>query len=213
VIAATLALAPIVRAGVADLAQLIHVSATNGTTGAGNSARKEIMHAEAFGSTLPYSMEGHRHGPELETRLAELAAAPVAVDLSTAHGNFARGIYLHATIVAAQSARPELDRDALLEIYLAAYGRGHQREHFVMVDDLARQGGLNAKEYDLYPLVGSVVGSNFCHVGVDFDERRGLIKAMAAIDNLMKGAAGSAVQNMNVMLGLDERSGLRAYGI
>lgn len=213
VIAATLALVPLIQADAGDIAQLIHVSATNGTTGAGNSARKEVMHAEAFASTLPYNMNGHRHGPELETRLGELAGAPVTIDLSTAHGNFARGIYLHATLAAAQSAGPPLTRDALLKVYRAAYGSGHQREHFVIVDDLPRRGGLNAKEYDLYPLMGSVVGSNFCHIGVDYDEGRGLIKAMAAIDNLIKGAAGSAVQNMNVMLGIDERTGLRAYGL
>jgi N-acetyl-gamma-glutamyl-phosphate reductase len=213
VIAATLALAPLLRSTWVDAGAPVHVSAVNGTTGAGNSPRKEIMHAQAFASMLPYSMEGHRHGPELEQRLSELAGERVAVTLSTAHGNFARGIYLHATVTIDPERRTGLDRAALLSSYLERYGKGHAGEHFVIVNDLERRGELNAKEYDIYPLMGSVIGSNFCQLGVDYDERAGVVKAMAAIDNLVKGAAGSAIQNMNVMHDLDETAGLRHYGL
>lgn len=213
VIAATLALAPLLDAGLVALDAPLQIAALNGTSGAGNSPRREVMHAAAFGSVLPYSMEGHRHGAELEARCAELAERPVTVSLSTAHGNFARGIYLSATLVPAAGWAGEPSREALLELYRDFYGAGHAGEHFVLVNDLPRRGGLNAKEYDIYPLLGGVLGSNFCHLGVDYDRERGLIKVMAAIDNLVKGAAGSAIQNMNLLLGFEETAGLRHYGL
>lgn len=65
----------------------------------------------------------------------------------------------------------------------------------------------------MYPHLAAVVGSNFCHIGADWDPRRGVIKLAAVTDNLVKGAAGSAIQNMNVMLGLDETCALTAYGL
>ncbi len=213
VIAATLALAPLLRGGLVALDPALQISAINGTSGAGNKPRREVMHAEAFGSVLPYSMEGHRHSAELEARFAELARRPVTVSLATAHGNFARGIYLSATLAPADGWRGAPSREALIDLYLDYYGRGHDGEHFVLVNDLPRRGGLNAKEYDIYPLLAGVVGSNFCHIGLDFDSDRGLIKVMAAIDNLVKGAAGSAIQNMNLALGFEETTGLRHYGL
>jgi N-acetyl-gamma-glutamyl-phosphate reductase len=213
VIAATLALAPLMTEEWTDLDATIHVSAVNGTTGAGSAAHREVMHAQSFASMLPYSMDGHRHAPELQARLGELARRSVDVSLSTAHGNFARGIYLHATLRAAPARARELDRDALVARYLERYGDGHAGEHFVIVNALERRGARNAKEYEIYPLMGRVIGSNLCHLGADYDPSHGLVKAIAAIDNLVKGAAGSAIQNMNAMLGLDETAGLRHYGL
>jgi N-acetyl-gamma-glutamyl-phosphate reductase len=213
VIAATLALAPLLRGGLVALEAPLQIAALNGTSGAGNSPRREVMHAQAFGSVLPYSMEGHRHGAELEARFAELSGRPVTVSLATAHGNFARGIYLNATLVPSDAWATAPSRAALLDLYLDFYGRGHEVEHFVIANDLPRRGGRGAKEYDIYPLLSGVVGSNFCHIGLDFDPDRGLIKAMAAIDNLVKGAAGSAIQNMNLALGLEETMGLGHYGL
>ncbi len=212
VIAAALALAPIARSDRVRLEPFIQIAAINGTTGAGQVPRREVMHAHAFGSVLPYSMNGHRHCAELEARLFELAGRPIVVSLATAHGNFARGIYLHATLPAPERGAAS-SRESLVALYLDFYGRGHEGEHFVLVNDLPRQETGNVKEYDIYPSLGGVIGSNFCHLGLDFDPDRGLIKVMATIDNLVKGAAGSAIQNMNLMLGVDETTGLRSYGL
>ncbi|MFD4905527.1 N-acetyl-gamma-glutamyl-phosphate reductase [Kitasatospora purpeofusca] len=208
-ITTVLGLAPLLRSGLADLDTAIHLAAVNGTSGAGNKPKTEIMHAEAFASMLPYSLEGHRHAPELETQLAPLAGRAPVVDMTTAHGNFVRGIYIQASVAVRAEARAGLDRAALLDLYREHYAD----EHFVRVNTFAKQGKLNAKEYGVYPSLTSVAGSNFCHIGVDYDPVRGFAKVVAVTDNLVKGAAGSAIQNMNLMFGLDERAGLGHYGL
>ncbi|WP_190816221.1 N-acetyl-gamma-glutamyl-phosphate reductase [Saccharopolyspora pogona] len=209
-ITAILALTPLLNGGFVDLTSPLSIHATNGTTGAGTTPKKAIMHAEVAESMLAYSLEGHRHGPELEAFLSNaIQDPPVRVDINTAHGNFARGIHLQANA----GLRQRLDRDQLLETFTAAYGPGHEGEHFVLVNDVPKQGGVNEKEYDVYPSLGHVVGSNFCHLGVDVDRARGIAKVVAVTDNLVKGAAGSAIQNMNVLFGLDETLGLRTYAL
>ncbi|MBW5420906.1 N-acetyl-gamma-glutamyl-phosphate reductase [Streptomyces sp. BG9H] len=213
VITAILGLTPLLRAGWADLNSPLHLSAVNGTTGAGNKPKRPIMHAEALNSMLPYSMEGHRHGPELETHLAVAAGRDLVVDFNTAHGNFARGIHLQANLAVNPDLAATMSRERLLGCLTEFYGAGAEGEFFVRVNDLAKSGGLNAKDYDVYPGVASVTGSNFCHIGADYDERRGIIKILSVTDNLVKGAAGSAIQNMNVMLGLEETLALRTYGL
>uniref|UniRef100_A0AAU3HU30 Asd/ArgC dimerization domain-containing protein n=1 Tax=Streptomyces sp. NBC_01393 TaxID=2903851 RepID=A0AAU3HU30_9ACTN len=75
------------------------------------------------------------------------------------------------------------------------------------------RGASTPKEYGVYPSLNAVTGSNFCHIGVDYDPVRGFVKVIAVTDNLVKGAAGSAIQNMNVMFGLDERAGLVHYDL
>ncbi|MEU0397269.1 N-acetyl-gamma-glutamyl-phosphate reductase [Streptomyces sp. NPDC006208] len=208
-ITTVLGLAPLLRSGLADLDTAIHLAAVNGTSGAGNKPVTDVMHAEAFASMLPYSLEGHRHAPELETHLAPLAGRELCVDMTTAHGNFIRGIYIQASVRIRADARTGVDRAALLDLYRDHYAD----EHFVQVNSFAKQGRLNSKEYGVYPSLNAVTGSNFCHIGVDYDPVRGFAKVIAVTDNLVKGAAGSAIQNMNVMFGLDERAGLGHYGL
>jgi N-acetyl-gamma-glutamyl-phosphate reductase len=208
-ITAILALAPLLHQGVLDTRALVSIHAVNGTTGAGSTAKPGLMHARVSGSLLAYSLEGHRHGPELEHVLAKVNGNPVTVDLNTAHGDFPRGIHLQ---VNARLTAP-LGRNDLLDLYTRSYGHDHDGEYFVMVNTMPKLEELNAKQYELYPRLNEVVGSNFCRIGVDHDDERGVAKIVAVIDNLIKGAAGSAIQNMNVMLGLDETIGLRAYAL
>ncbi|MFH8787015.1 N-acetyl-gamma-glutamyl-phosphate reductase [Streptomyces roseoverticillatus] len=208
-ITTVLGLAPLLRSGLVDLDLPLHLAAVNGTTGAGNKPVTEVMHAEAFASMLPYSLEGHRHAPELETHLAPLAGREPCVDMTTAHGNFARGIYIQASLSVRPEKRAGTDRAALLDLYERYYAD----EFFVRVNTAPKKAGLNAKEYGVYPSLTAVTGSNFCHIGVDYDAARGFVKVIAVTDNLVKGAAGSAIQNMNVMAGLDERTGLHHYGL
>ncbi len=212
-ITATLALTPVLRSGLVDPEVPIHISAVNGTTGAGNKPKRQIMHAEAVNSMLPYSMEGHRHGPELEVNLSRTAGREVVVDFNTAHGNFSRGIYLQANLAVLPSRRAEVSRERVLDVLTDFYGTGSDGSFFVRVNNSPKSGKINDKEYDVYPSLAGVIGSNFCHIGADVDERRGIVKLIAVTDNLVKGAAGSAIQNMNVMLGLDETTALRNYGI
>ncbi|MFE5888943.1 N-acetyl-gamma-glutamyl-phosphate reductase [Streptomyces sp. NPDC056468] len=213
VITALLGLEPLLSAGFADPDAPLHIAAVNGTTGAGVKPRTEILHAEVFGSMLPYSLQGHRHAPELEDRLSGPAGAPVTVDLSTAHGPFARGIYIQASIRIRPELREQVTRELLLARYTERYGSGGDGEFFVRVNAEPQLGGLTDKDYRRYPSVAGVTGSNFCHIGVDYDARRGIAKVVSVTDNLVKGAAGSALQNMNVMFGQDETTGLRGYGL
>jgi N-acetyl-gamma-glutamyl-phosphate reductase common form len=205
---AILALAPLLRAGL-SLDVPIGIHAVNGTTGAGNTPKKAIMHAEVSGAMLSYSVEGQRHGPELEVFLATLAGRPVTIDFDTAHGNFSRGIHLRADV----RLTAEHSRDDLLALYTEAYGDGHDGEHFVLVNTLPKRGALNEKQYEIYPNLTHVVGSNFCHLGLDVGRGGSIARIVAVTDNLVKGAAGSAIQNMNVTLGIDERTGLTAYAL
>lgn len=213
VITALLGLEPLLSAGFADTTAPLHIAAVNGTTGAGVKPRTEIMHAEVFGSMLPYSLQGHRHAPELEDRLSQLTDGLVTVDLSTAHGPFARGIYIQASIPIREELRGDVTRELLLARYVERYGEGSDGEFFVRVNAEPQLGGLTDKDYRRYPGVAGVLGSNFCHIGLDYDAQRGIAKVISVTDNLVKGAAGSAVQNMNVMLGYDETIGLSAYGL
>jgi N-acetyl-gamma-glutamyl-phosphate reductase common form len=208
-ITAILALTPLLRAGRIAADRAICVHAVNGTTGAGSTPKSDLMHAEVSGSMLAYSLEGHRHGPEVEQFLGDVAGRPVTVDFNTAHGNFARGIHLQANVPLAGPAT----RDDLLGLYTGAYGAGSAGEYFVLVNTLPKTGERNAKQYEIYPRLRNVVGSNFCHLGLDCDTDRGIAKIVAVTDNLVKGAAGSAIQNMNLMFGFDETCGLRAYAL
>ncbi|MFC4035366.1 N-acetyl-gamma-glutamyl-phosphate reductase [Streptomyces polygonati] len=212
-ITALLALEPLLSAGLVDDSSVLHIAAVNGTTGSGSTPRREVSHAEAASSMLPYSLSGHRHAPEIEERLHHASSRTVTVDLSTAHGNFARGIHLQAGVRIGAEHREHTTRDTLLGLYTDRYGHGADGEFFVRVNSHPPQGGLTDKDYGRYPTLAGVVGSNFCHLGVDYDARIGLARLVAVTDNLIKGAAGSAIQNMNVMFGLDETAGLRSYAL
>lgn len=204
-ITAELALVPLAHAGLLGRESTVTIFAINGMTGAGASPRWETSAVYASGALLAYGLDGHRHAPEIESVLARHGAGGTIIDMSTAHGDFPRGI--HLTI----SVRPPgrlPDREELLDLYLTQYGQRGEGEQFVDIVTQRREGGLNHKDYGLYPTMPAVVGTNNCHIGVDVDPRIGAIKIVAVTDNLVKGAAGSAIQNMNVALGLPEASGL-----
>ncbi|WP_406193023.1 N-acetyl-gamma-glutamyl-phosphate reductase [Kitasatospora sp. NBC_01560] len=212
-ITALIGLAPLVRAGLASPGIPLHIAAVNGTTGAGTTPRTDVLHAEVIGSLLPYSLRGHRHAPELEDQFARLAGAPVTVDLSTAHGDFARGIHIQASVLVRPELRDGLTRESLLARYLDFYGEGDRGEYFVRVNHQPSLGGPTDKDYGRFPHLAAVAGSNFVHIGLDYDARLGIARVVAVSDNLVKGAAGSAVQNLNLALGLPEAEGLRSYGL
>ena len=208
-----LGLLPLIKTGFIDFSKEIHISAINGTTGAGGSPTRDTSHATVSNGVLPYSLEGHRHGPELEYQLASIADQPVEVVFTAAHGSFARGIHELITVSAKIEYAKKLSRESLIEFYIKYYGKGTDGEHFVVVNQFKRSGVKNAKEYHLYPNVARVTGSNFCHIGLDYQSEHGVIKIVAVSDNLVKGAAGSAIQNMNLMFNLPETTGLRHYGL
>lgn len=186
--ASLLGLVPFARAGL--LAGDVIVDAKSGISGAGRSAGADYLFTELTESTRAYGLDGHRHRPEIEQGLAD-AGAPVAVTFVPHLVPQARGILATCYL----SLADDLDDEALASILRDAY----DGDPFVHVSDTP-------------PATKQATGSNHAFVHARrASERRAVV--LSVIDNLGKGAAGQAIQNMNVALGLDETAGLGATGI
>jgi N-acetyl-gamma-glutamyl-phosphate reductase len=176
---------PLLRNRQVDLRQLI-ADAKSGVSGAGRKAEVATLFAEASDNFKAYGVMGHRHHPEISQGLAAMAGADVGLIFTPHLTPMIRGI--HATLYATLSA--DLDLQALYE---AAYAN----EPFV---DVMPAGS--------HPDTRSVRGSNLCRIAVHRPHGGNTAVVLSVIDNLTKGAAGQAVQNMNLMCGYAETSGL-----
>nr|HEX4316827.1 N-acetyl-gamma-glutamyl-phosphate reductase [Kofleriaceae bacterium] len=186
--AASLALAPLLAAGVIARDDLI-VDAMSGVTGAGRRSEDAYSFVELHANARAYRVLRHQHQPEIAQNLGAAASSAVDVTFTPHLVPIARGIL--ATCYA--RATRDVTADALAELLRAAYAG----ERFVRVV-------ASADDVQL----ADVVGTNDCAIGVACAGRR--VVVVSAIDNLLKGAAGQAVQNLNLMLGCDERAGLTA---
>jgi N-acetyl-gamma-glutamyl-phosphate reductase len=195
--ASILALAPLLAAGLADPADIVIVAAS-GTSGAGRSPRPDLLATEVMGSMSAYQVGGtHRHTPEIEQNIDPKrggvpASPPPSVSFTPTLAPMPRGIL--ATCTARSTAPPADLRAALTEAY--------RREPFVHVLPEGR-----------WPATGATLGSNAAHLQVAADPHAGRAVVVCALDNLVKGAAGQAIQNANLMLGLPETAGLTAHGV
>lgn len=194
--ASTLALAPLVKAGLIDLDHIV-VDVKMGSSGAGSSPDIFSHHSLRAGVVRPYAAAGHRHCAEVEQELSALAGRRLRIAMSAHAVDMVRGILstCHAFLTR-QVAEGELWR-----AYRSMYGG----EPFIRI--VKDRKGL----YRL-PDPKVVVGTNFCDVGFELDGRVGRVVALAAIDNLVKGAAGQGVQCFNIMAGFNEREGLSFFG-
>jgi N-acetyl-gamma-glutamyl-phosphate reductase len=194
--AAILALTPLVAAGLASPADVVIVAAS-GTSGAGRSLRTDLLASEVMGSVSAYQVGGtHRHTPEIEQALAEASpSGRVFVSFTPVLVPMPRGILATCTL---RLADPGTSTGRLRDAIAAAY----DGEPFVT---LLPEGQ--------WPATAAVAGSNGAHLQVAADERAGRAVVVAAIDNLGKGAAGQAIQNANLLLGLPETAGLTAIGV
>ncbi|MFC5723240.1 N-acetyl-gamma-glutamyl-phosphate reductase [Streptomyces gamaensis] len=191
--AATLALLPAYAAGLAGPEAV--VVAASGTSGAGRALKPHLLGSEVMGSMSPYGVGGtHRHTPEMAQNLTAAAGEPVTVSFTPTLAPMPRGIL--ATCSA--KARPGVTAQSVR----AAYEKAYADEPFV---HLLPEGQ--------WPATASVHGSNAALVQVAHDTRAGRIVAVSAIDNLVKGTAGGAVQSMNLALGLPETLGLPTTGV
>jgi len=200
---AILTLAPLVKAGLIDTERVV-VDGLSGTSGAGAEPVTPTHHSEIGNGVFAYNVVEHRHTYEIEQELSGVAGAPVTVHFTPYYCPFTRGILAgcHGFLTRAVT-RAEL---------LALYEEFYRGEPFIRT--LAFEKDPKASwQYLPYPSVASVAGSNFVQIGVDVDERRRRVVAFGALDNLGKGAASSAIQNMNCMLGLPEDAGLRGVGM
>ncbi|MFQ5668447.1 MAG: N-acetyl-gamma-glutamyl-phosphate reductase [Candidatus Binatia bacterium] len=201
--ATILGFAPLVRERWIDLDRLI-VDALSGTSGAGAEPSVPTHHSEIGNSAFPYNVVDHRHTYEMEQELSGLAGSRVTVHFTPYYAPFPRGILA--------ACHGFLNRSVSRPDALALYRDFYHEEYFVRVIHLEKHTEVSW-QYLPYPSVASVAGSNFVHIGVDVDERRGRVVAFAALDNLGKGAAGAAVQNMNCMLQIPEETGLTGVGL
>lgn len=182
-----LPLLPLVAAGVIDLDCII-IHSMSGTTGAGRSASAELSFSEVAGNVRAYRVGDHQHIPEIEQALQQVAGREVTVTFTPHLLPVERGILTTMTLALHRPiTAPELG-----ELYRQHYSN----EPFVRWSP------------DRIPDLRGVVGTNFIDIGYRLDPRTGRLTLMSAIDNLLKGAAGQAVQNMNIQLGFDETEGL-----
>ncbi len=192
-----LGLAPLVKNNMIDTDHII-VDAKIGSSGAGVKPTMSSHHAERYGVVRPYKPVGHRHTAEIEQELSALARTAVKVSMSAHAVNMVRGIL--------STCHTFLKREVALAEIWKAYRSTYPSEPFIRF--VRDRKGLYR-----YPDPKIVVGSNFCDIGFETDERNGRIVVLSATDNLLKGAAGIAVQSMNVMMGFDETLGLRSAAI
>lgn len=183
-----LALAPLLEESLIDPATII-VDSKSGTSGAGRAAKVDTLFCEVNEGFKAYSLPRHRHTPEIEQTLGRLAGRAVTISFTPHLLPVNRGIL--STCYA--SLTSVLSLEALHAVYCERYAA----EPFVRV---LPEGRL--------PNIAQVNGSNYCDIGLAVDERTGRVIVLAAIDNLVKGAAGQALQNMNLMLALPEAEGL-----
>ena len=184
-----LSIYPLLKEGLIDPSTVI-IDAKSGTSGAGRGAKVDNLFCEVNENIKAYGVATHRHTPEIEQELSLAAGEPVTISFTPHLVPMQRGILV--------TAYASLKREVTWEEVKAVYDRYYDKERFVRVLD-----------QDVCPQTRWVEGSNYVDVGFKIDPRTKRIIMMGAMDNLVKGAAGQAVQNMNLVFGLDEAEGLR----
>jgi N-acetyl-gamma-glutamyl-phosphate reductase len=183
-----LGMAPLLHEGLVDVSTII-ADSKSGTSGAGRSAQVGALFCEVTDGFRAYKVGGHRHTPEIEQELTKLAGQDITISFTPHLLPISRGIF--STIyssLAKECSQEEID---------SLYDNYYADEYFVRI---CKPGIL--------PATQNVRGSNFCDVAAKVDPRTGRIVVLSVIDNLVKGAAGQAIQNMNLIYGFEENLGL-----
>jgi len=201
--AAILGLAPLVKEGLIDTSRIV-VDGLSGTAGAGAELARPAHHPEIGNNLVPYNVVGHRHTFEAEQELGLLTKKKVSIHFTPVYVPIVRGILDICHVFPTK----KITRAKVMELYKEFY----QDEHFVRVYDLPKEEGVSW-QYKPYPWVNSVSATNFCFIGFDVDEARGRIVVFSVLDSIGKGGAHVGVQNMNLMFGLDETTGLTRRGL
>lgn len=184
----TLSIYPLIKEGIIDPSTII-IDAKSGTSGAGRGAKVDNLFCEVNENMKAYGVASHRHTPEIEEQLGYACGQPVYLNFTPHLVPMNRGILI--------TAYASLTKDVTYEEVKAIYDKYYKEEQFVRV--------LNK---DVCPQTKWVEGSNYVDVNFKIDPRTKRVIMMGAMDNLVKGAAGQALQNMNLMFGLPENMGL-----
>lgn len=187
--ATLLGLIPAVKAGYIDPETII-IDAKSGVSGAGRGASLGTHYSELNENFKAYKINQHQHTPEIEQVLSDAAGKPVVATFTTHLVPMTRGIMstMYASVKGGYSA----------EDFVSLYRNYYEGRRFVRI----RKDGT-------WPATKEVSGSNYCDIGFSVDERTGRVTIISVIDNLVKGAAGQAIQNLNLMMGWDETLGLQ----
>lgn len=186
---AALALMPLLENKLVDTTSVV-IDSKSGTSGAGRAAKESSLFCEVNESFKAYGVASHRHTPEIEQTLSALHGSPVIVSFTPHLLPVSRGIL--STCYA--SLLKPVSTGEIVELFAERYSGAP----FVRI-----------KPAGSLPDIVHTRGSNYCDIGIVCDERSGRVIVVSAIDNLVKGASGQAVQNMNLMLGFDESCGLK----
>lgn len=188
-----LALAPLIKENIINTDSII-IDSKSGVTGAGRKVEEALLFAECNENFKSYSLASHRHTPEMEQEISEIAGKKIKITFVPHLLPVNRGILstIYSDLIS------DLTSDKILKIYEDFY----KGERFIRIMGHGKS-----------PQLRSVLGSNYCDIGFQIDRRTKRIIVISAIDNLVKGAAGQAVQNMNIMLGFEEYTGLEGIGI
>lgn len=190
---AILGLYPAIKEGIVD-AETIAVDSKSGASGAGRKADTAFSYCEVNEGFKAYGIAVHRHTPEIEQELSGIAGRKLTVNFTPHLVPMDRGIL--STIYAKMVRKAETAD--ILSLYKGMYAA----EPFVSVLD-----------ENIYPNAKNVSGSNYCEIGLKVNKRTNTLIIASAIDNLVKGASGQAVQNMNIMMGFEETTGLESLAV
>jgi N-acetyl-gamma-glutamyl-phosphate reductase len=188
--ATLLGLIPAVEAGAIDPATII-VDAKSGVSGAGRGLSLNAHYAEINENFKAYKVNKHQHIPEIDMVLGDRAGKPVATTFTTHLAPMTRGI------LCTMYANVTDDRYRTDDAWIGLYRNYYEGRRFVRIRGQGK-----------WPATKEVWGSNYCDIGFSYDERTGRITIVSVIDNLVKGAAGQAIQNLNLSYGWDEGAGL-----
>ena len=188
-----LAIAPLLKTDWVDLESIVSDS-KSGVSGAGRKTSITTQFSEANEGVTPYGLASHRHTPEIEQELSNLVGKPIKISFSPHLIPMSRGMLSTIYI----NLNHKLKDKNLIDHYKNFYSD----ELFVRVLDKGK-----------FASTHFVSGSNFCDIGIKVDSRVNRLVITSAIDNLIKGASGQAIQNMNIMLGFGEATGLRSPGM
>lgn len=201
--AAILGLAPLVAEGLIDTTKIV-VDGISGTAGIGADLSRPAHHAEIGNNLIPYNVTGHRHTFEAEQELGALTKKKVSIHFTPVYAPIVRGILDICHVFQTR----KVSRAKLMGLYKEFY----KNEYFVKPYDMPKEEGASW-QYKPYPWVNSTSGTNFNFIGLDVDEARGRIVVFSVLDSIGKGGAHVGVQNMNLMFGLDETTGLTRRGL
>ena len=198
---AILGLAPLLKVGLIDTKSII-IDSKSGVSGAGRTASLDTSFAEISEGFKAYKVGEHRHTPEIEQEISFIAGKNIKITFTPHLLPVNRGI-LSTMYAQITSHRPTLEgfnqglQATSQKNILNIYKKYYKNEFFIRI-----------MPEGVFPNISQVKGSNFCDIGFKIDERTGRVIVITAIDNLVKGASGQAVQNMNIMLNLPETTGL-----